>query len=127
MSQFGITKEKAPYFIPPFEYYNSTVASWAKEMGLQIINYTPGTLSNNDYTYPNMIEGKYFSSKYLFDYMMGREKTHTLNGNFILMHMGTVPERTDKFYNWLDKIIKTLKSRGYQFVSVEDMLSLKMK
>lgn len=127
MSQFGITKEKAPYFIPPFEYYNSTVASWAKEMGLQIINYTPGTLSNNDYTYPNMIEGKYFSSKYLFDYMMGWEKTHTLNGNFILMHMGTVPERTDKFYNWLDKIIKTLKSRGYQFVSVEDMLSLKMK
>lgn len=59
--------------------------------------------------------------------MMHWEKQHTLNGHFILMHLGTVPERTDKFYNWLDRIIKTLKSRGYQFVSVEEMVSLKMR
>ena len=29
----GIAKADAPYFIPPYEYYNSTVCSWARQMG----------------------------------------------------------------------------------------------
>lgn len=33
MSKYGITKQKMPYFIPPYEYYNSTIASWARELG----------------------------------------------------------------------------------------------
>lgn len=127
MAKFGITKDKAPYFIPPYEYFNSTIASWAKGLGLQIINFTPGTGSNADYTYPGMEDGKYRSSKYLYDELMKYEKEHTLNGHFLMIHFGTDERRTDKFYDRLPRIIKELRKRGYRFVGVEEMLNLNMK
>ena len=43
LREFGITD--APYFIPPYEHYNATISSWARQLGLQVINYTPGTLT----------------------------------------------------------------------------------
>lgn len=39
LREFGITD--APYFIPPYEHYNATISSWARQLGLQVINYTP--------------------------------------------------------------------------------------
>ena len=126
MATFGISKEKAPYFIPPYEYYNSTVNGWAHEMGLQIINFTPGTGTNADYTTPDMGE-RYKSSAQLYKRLLDFERQHTLNGHFLMIHFGTHPLRTDKFYTMLPKIIKTLQRRGYTFVSVEEMLGLNLK
>lgn len=126
MATFGISKEKAPYFIPPYEYYNSTVNGWAHEMGLQIINFTPGTGTNADYTTPDMGE-RYKSSAQLYKRLLDFEHQHTLNGHFLMIHFGTHPSRTDKFYTMLPKIIKTLQRRGYTFVSVEEMLGLNLK
>lgn len=125
LARFGITKEMAPYFIPPYEYYNSTVNSWARQMGLQIINFTPGTCSNQDYTTPDMGE-IYRSSDWLYKKMLSYEKQHTLNGHFLMVHFGTFSARTDKFYHRLPSIIKTLRKRGYEFVTVEQMLGLGM-
>ena len=128
LAQHGIAKSDAPYFIPPFEWYNSTVASWAKELGLQVVNFTPGTGSSNDYTTPSM-GAKYCSSKKLWNDIMKCEKTdpNGLNGHILMVHMGTDPERTDKFYNRLPALIKTLKKKGYNFVSLEEMVGLNMK
>lgn len=126
MASFGICKEKAPYFIPPYEYYNSKVNGWAHEMGLQIINFTPGTGTNADYTTPDMGE-RYKSSAQLYKRLLNFERQHTLNGHFLMIHFGTHPSRTDKFYTLLPKIIKTLHHRGYTFVSVEEMLGLNLK
>lgn len=126
MASFGISKEKAPYFIPPYEYYNSKVNGWAHEMGLQIINFTPGTGTNADYTTPDMGE-RYKSSAQLYKRLLDFERQHTLNGHFLMIHFGTHPSRTDKFYTMLPKIIKTLQHRGYTFVSVEEMLGLNLK
>lgn len=126
MASFGICKEKAPYFIPPYEYYNSKVNGWAHEMGLQIINFTPGTGTNADYTTPDMGE-RYKSSAQLYKRLLNFERQHTLNGHFLMIHFGTHPSRTDKFYTLLPKIIKTLQHRGYTFVSVEEMLGLNLK
>lgn len=126
MASFGISKEKAPYFIPPYEYYNSKVNGWAHEMGLQIINFTPGTGTNADYTTPDMGE-RYKSSAQLYKRLLNFERQHTLNGHFLMIHFGTHPSRTDKFYTMLPKIIKTLQHRGYTFVSVEEMLGLNLK
>lgn len=126
MASFGISKEKAPYFIPPYEYYNSKVNGWAHEMGLQIINFTPGTGTNADYTTPDMGE-RYKSSAQLYKRLLDFERQHTLNGHFLMIHFGTHPSRTDKFYTLLPKIIKTLQHRGYTFVSVEEMLGLNLK
>lgn len=126
MASFGISKEKAPYFIPPYEYYNSKVNGWAHEMGLQIINFTPGTGTNADYTTPDMGE-RYKSSAQLYKRLLDFERQHTLNGHFLMIHFGTHPSRTDKFYTLLPKIIKTLQHRGYTFVSVEEMLGLNLR
>lgn len=127
MRKFGIEKEKTAYFIPPYEYYNSTIASWAKQLGLQIINFTPGTGSNADYTTPDM--KSYKSSKVLYDQIMKEERKdpHGLNGHFLMIHFGTDDARTDKFYKMMPKLIKALQNKGYRFVSVEEALGLKME
>lgn len=121
MADFGIEQKDAPYFIPPYEYYNDRVSAWARQLGLSIINFTPGTGTNADYTIPSM--GKsYRSSKELYNRLMSFEKKKGLNGHFLMIHFGTHPERTDKFYKLLPQIIRTLKHRGYRFVSVPDMM-----
>ena len=125
MARFGISKQKAPFFIPPYEYYNSTVNAWARQAGLQIVNFTPGTGTNADYTTPDM--KNYRSSKELYRRLMTYERQHTLNGHFLLVHFGTSPLRTDKFYLRLPQIIKELRRRGYEFVSVEEMVGLNMQ
>jgi len=121
MADFGIEQKDAPYFIPPYEYYNERVSAWARQLDLSIINFTPGTGTNADYTIPSM--GKsYHSSKELYNRLMNFEKKKGLNGHFLMIHFGTHPERTDKFYKLLPQIIRTLKHRGYRFVSVPDMM-----
>ena len=121
MADFGIEQKDAPYFIPPYEYYNERVSAWARQLDLSIINFTPGTGTNADYTIPSM--GKsYRSSKELYNRLMNFEKNKGLNGHFLMIHFGTHPERTDKFYKLLPQIIRTLKHRGYTFVSVPEMM-----
>lgn len=111
----------AKYFIPPYEYYNQTISSWAKGMGLQVVNFTPGTLSNADYTTPDM--SNYRSSKVIFDRILTMEKNEGLNGHIMLFHFGTDNSRTDKFYKgYLDKLINHLKKKGYSFVSLKDAI-----
>lgn len=44
-----------------------------------------------------------------------------------MIHLGTDDARTDKFYLKLDKIITTLQKKGYNFVSLEDMIGLNLK
>ncbi|MDD2960731.1 MAG: glycoside hydrolase family 9 protein [Muribaculaceae bacterium] len=128
MRKFGINKEDAPYFIPPFEYYNSKISSWANKLGLQVIDFTPGTLTSQDYTTPDMGK-RYYSSKTLYDNLMKAEKSSAsgLNGHLLLIHFGTDDKRTDKFYNLLPTIIKNLKKKGYQFVSIEEAIGLNLK
>lgn len=121
MERAGIRKRRAPYFIPSYEYYNDSISSWARRLGLQVINFTPGSGSNADYTIPSM--KNYRSSEELYCRMMDYEKKHTLNGHFLMFHFGTHPERTDKFYRLLPLLIDELRSRGYKFVSVHEMVS----
>ncbi|WP_064196178.1 MULTISPECIES: glycoside hydrolase family 9 protein [Emticicia] len=116
MSKFGITPEKAPYFMPPFEWYNETIAEWTKNNGLQLINFTAGTGSNRDYTYPE-IGNKYANNQTIMRDILKYEKNNKdgLNGFILLIHLGTDPRRKEKFYDQLSKLIKHLKQKGYQF------------
>ncbi len=50
IEKFGVKRSAINYFIPPYEWYNSSIAAWTKEMGIQLINYSPGTKSTADYT-----------------------------------------------------------------------------
>lgn len=124
MRKFGITKQQAPYFIPPYEHYNKTISSWAKEMGLQVINYTPGTASNGDYTTPDM--KNYYSSDDIMQRIRNLEQKEGLNGHFLMIHFGTSDLRTDKFYNRIPELVEYLQAKGYEFVGVEEALGLKI-
>ena len=118
LREFGITD--APYFIPPYEHYNATISSWARQLGLQVINYTPGTLTNGDYTTPGM--SRYFSSKEILGKIREYERTEPdgLNGHIMLIHFGTDPSRTDKFYDKLPGLIRELRRKGYSFTPLKD-------
>ncbi|MBQ9576949.1 MAG: glycoside hydrolase family 9 protein [Muribaculaceae bacterium] len=123
MARFGITPQSAPWMIPPYEWHNATVAAWAREMGLQLINFSPGTASSMDYTWPGIEGGNsYRDNKWLWDRIMRCERENTLNGQLLMMHLGTDERRVEKFYDRLPALIKALKKKGYQFVSLPAMM-----
>ena len=120
MAPFGITPASAPLFMPPYEYYNATISSWARSMGLQLVNYTSGTYTNGDYTTPDMPH--YYSSRFILDKLLSVEASEGLNGHILLIHLGTADARTDKFYTHLPRLIRTLQRRGYSFVPLWEAL-----
>jgi len=122
MLAFGITMEDAPFFLPPYEWYNDSIASWTRDLGLQLVNLTYGTLSHADYTVPGT-DG-YRSSSEIFDSILDYESSEPsgLNGFILLMHIGTDPERTDKLYLYLEQLVKDLKLRGYRFRRIDELI-----
>lgn len=123
LKRWGIEKQNANYFLPPYEWYNDSIAFWTRQMGLQLVNFTPGTRSNADYTFPEM-GSKYLSSDSIFNSILNYEflSNNGLNGFILLMHIGTDPRRTDKFYKYLPSLINKLKLLGYHFERIDEML-----
>lgn len=124
LKTFGIDKKQARYFLPPYEWYNETIASWTNDMGLQLVNFTPGTRSTADYTYPEMGE-RYVDNQTIVRSIVDHEQTdeHGLNGFILLSHVGTDPRRQEKFYDELPWLIHALKSKGYRFVRIDELLT----
>ena len=118
----GVNTLKTKFFLPPYEWYNDSIAAWTKELGLQLINYTPGTLSHADYT--TLTDKNYRTSQVIYKSIIDHETRSSsgLNGFILLMHIGAGPGRTDKFYKKLPGLISYLRSKGYHFQSVEQML-----
>ncbi len=114
MAGLGVDSRVATFFLSPYEWYNKATVSWCRQMGLSVINFTPGIRTNGDYTTPDM--ENYLSSDYIMSGLEKFEKNdpHGLNGCIILIHPGTDPRRTDKFYNRLDELLAFLKEKGYQ-------------
>jgi peptidoglycan/xylan/chitin deacetylase (PgdA/CDA1 family) len=110
-----VSQSNTKYFLAPYEWYNSAIAEWTASLGATLINLTPGPGTNADYTTPDM--KNYQSSEALINRLKAFEASdpHGLNGAIVLIHPGTHPDRTDKFYNKLDEIIKYLSSKGYSF------------
>jgi len=122
MSRHGIKINQTTLFLPPYEWYNDTIAKWTKDLKLQLINYTPGTLSHADYTTDP--EKAYRSNSTIYNSIINYEQSHVsgLNGFLLLMHIGAGPLRTEKFYNQLPELISYLKSKGYRFLRVDEMM-----
>ncbi|MGI6046750.1 MAG: glycoside hydrolase family 9 protein [Petrimonas sp.] len=120
MQKAGVKIDEPRYYMPPYEWYNQEISDWAKHMNVQIVNFTPGTTSNADYTTPDM--NGYRSSQEIYNNILKVEESDNLNGYIMLVHIGTDPKRTDKFYNRLDNLIWELKKRGYEFVRVDELL-----
>jgi peptidoglycan/xylan/chitin deacetylase (PgdA/CDA1 family) len=119
---FGIAKDDAPYFIPPYEWYNETIVRWAGKLGVGLFSFTPGTLSNADYTTPDM--AGYRPSDRIYRSIIDRERSdpNGLNGFILLVHIGTHPDRADKFSGRLDELLAELGGKDYRFVRIDKLL-----
>lgn len=122
MARLGLPEPH--FFLPPYEWYNDAILQWTDDLGMQLINFTPGTRSNADYTYPEMMKS-YVSSEQIYSSVVQYENRHPagLNGFLLLIHIGTDPRRTDKFYFQLDKLIRYLQHKDYELVIVPRLLS----
>jgi len=123
LSKFGVEKKNARYFLPPYEWYNDSIVKWNAELFLRLINFTPGTRSTADYTYPEM-GSRYVSSDTIFHSILEYERRSAsgLNGFILLIHLGTDPRRKDKFYSYLPQLIDELRKRGYAFLPIDKLL-----
>ena len=121
LNRLGHQRSTARLFLPPYEWYNDSIAAWTNREGIQLINYTPGTLSHADYTTPT--DRNYRSSAIILESIHTYE-TQTpagLNGFILLMHIGTAPSRTDKLYGHLDELLTELRRQSYEFVTVDQL------
>jgi peptidoglycan/xylan/chitin deacetylase (PgdA/CDA1 family) len=124
ITRFGVKAEQIRYFLPPYEYYNQEIADWSREMGLTLVNYTPGTRSNADYT--GEADTNFVSSKSIFDSIVRKEQKGPagLNGFILLLHIGSGPGRADKFTARFGELLDYLAGKGYQFVRVDELLDV---
>jgi peptidoglycan/xylan/chitin deacetylase (PgdA/CDA1 family) len=91
-------------------------------MGFTLFNMTPGLRTSADYTTPDM--KNYRSSEEIYSSFLQVEnvRSKALNGFIILIHIGTDPRRTDKFYFYLPRMIDDLRSKGYRFTTIPELL-----
>ncbi len=121
MAQWGIAREDAHYFLPPYEWYDKHIALWTYHEGLSLVNMSPGTLSHTDYTTPDM-GARYHDNEEIYQSVMLYEEQNTLNGFMLLIHLGSDESRTEKFYTHLDELITELGEKGYEFVRIDELL-----
>ena len=118
LCRWNITPQSAPYYLPPYEWYNVQNVAAINSTGLVTVNFTPGLWTSDDYTTPDM--ENYRSSQELLDLLYDFEQKRTLNGAIMLIHLGTHQLRTDKFYRHLPAIIDSLSTKGYRFKTLSD-------
>jgi peptidoglycan/xylan/chitin deacetylase (PgdA/CDA1 family) len=107
-------------FIPPYEWFNAEQVRWSSEMGVTLINFTPGSGSNRDYAPEG--DRVFVPSQKIFDDILAYEQRdpHGLNGFVLLLHLGS--GRKDPFHTRLGALCDELKRRGYGIVRVDELL-----
>ena len=125
METFGVTKIEARYFLPPYEWYNDSISTWTRELGLTLVNFTPGSSSNADWTHPEL-GAQYVSTDTIYSRILQHESSSRsgLNGFILLLHIGADPRRPDPFTMRLDELLVELKRRGYTFASLNHTIRL---
>jgi len=123
MENLGINTQKRKLFIPPFEWWNDSVASWCNWKGLELFSFTPGTYTNADYTWPEM-GSSYKSNAVLMNHLKAlADIPGKLNGNILLLHVGTDLRRKEKLYLELPAIIRLLRSKGYAIKRIDELMN----
>lgn len=121
LRDLGALQSNPVYFIPPYEWFNDDQVRWARELGVVLFNYSPGSGSNRDYLPES--DGRFVSSQQIYDDILAYEKKDPagLNGFILLLHLGA--DRKDKMFNLLEPLLEDLRRRGYEFVRIDRMLA----
>lgn len=123
MENLGINTRKRKLFIPPYEWWNDSVAIWCNWKGLELFSFTPGTYTNADYTWPEL-GSNYKSNTTLMTQLKALVSIPgKLNGNILLIHVGTDPRRKEKLYNELPVIIQLLRKNGYNIKRIDELIN----
>lgn len=124
LARFGPNRRQMRFFIPPYEWYNRQIVEWAREMGLVLFNFTPGTRSNTDYMADS--DPRFIPSGQIVRSILDYEalRPDGLNGFLLLLHLGAGPDRTDKMHPHIASLLAELVRRGYVFVRVDEMLAV---
>lgn len=109
------------YFIPPFEQFNADQVKWSRELGVALINFTPGSGSNRDYAPEG--DAHFVASQRIRDDILAYEQRdlHGLNGFILLLHLGS--GRNDPFHPQLSSLCEELTKRGYEFARIDELLT----
>jgi peptidoglycan/xylan/chitin deacetylase (PgdA/CDA1 family) len=120
LRELGAATNVPVYFVPPYEWHNSTHSAWAMELGCQMINFTPGSGSHRDFA-PEDHKAFRTSDELLRDILKYEDESSSgLNGHLLLLHLGTT--REDKMYAKLRALTDELRANGYHFVRVDELL-----
>ena len=122
IARFGVDISRIKHWIPAYEHYNETVVQWSRELGLTLINYSPGTLSTTDYTGEG--EKNFRSSQAIYDSILKKEKEdpNGLNGFILLLHIGAGGGRKDKFHLRFPDLLDFLNKKNYKLLRVDELL-----
>jgi len=121
LKSFGVTfKTASRWWIPPFERYNEEIAEWSRSLGWGMFNFTPGTVSNFDYTTNR--DRQFVSSRTIYQSIEQQMDNGGLNGFILLLHLGAGPKRDDKFHVLFPALIDDLISHGYSFERIDELL-----
>lgn len=122
LERFGVRRDSVTYWVPPYEWFNDEIAAWSLEAGLRIVNFTPGTRANADYT--GEADRTFVPSQAILDSILERERADPagLNGYLLLMHVGAGPGRRDTMHDRLGELLDALTARGYRLVRVDELL-----
>lgn len=115
----------ARFWLPAYEWYNQDIVNWSKALRFTLVNFTPGTRSNADYTQES--DTTFVSSQTIFDSIVKKEREDPdgLNGFLLLMHLGAGPGRKDKMHEHFGELLDYLGKRGYEFVRIDELLEPK--
>ena len=121
LRKLGALRDNAPiFFVPPYEWYNQQHVAWARELGVVVVNFTPGTGSNRDYI-PEGDRGFVPSRRIRSDILAFEDREpQGLNGFLLLLHLGST--RQDKMHHQVDALLDELVRRGYALVRVDELL-----
>ena len=117
LGRFGWVRHAETWWIPPYEWYNETIAAWSEEVGFRLFCFTPGTLSQADYTTDD--DPRFTPSEGIMRSILAFEEreAHGLSGFLLLSHVGAGDGRTDKFFRLLPDLLSELARRGYDLAT----------
>jgi peptidoglycan/xylan/chitin deacetylase (PgdA/CDA1 family) len=118
----GALSDGAPiYLIPPYEWHNRQHVEWCRDVGVTMINFTPGSGSNRDYAPEG--HARFVPSGAILNDILAYEKKDPqgLNGFLLLMHVGS--GRKDGFHVLLGRLSDELAARDYKLERVDELLN----
>jgi peptidoglycan/xylan/chitin deacetylase (PgdA/CDA1 family) len=110
-------------------YQDPEVLRWGNELGYTHVAWTADSqmhqsMDSLDWV-TNSESPEYFPALLIKERLLtfGQNEPEQANGSIIVMHFGTQRDSNDRLDRWLPEIINTFRQRGYQFVTVGEMVS----